>query len=218
MDTLTPSRKRPASSPLNAEARQPIARVGSISPPRVGNISPPRASRSAPLPLPSQKSLKLGMVIIVVPSILVIWFYNHVIGHKYASSKCYLESVPDCIRSNLRGSKVKIFLKGACPQTPLVGTHIYMCMSVLSHTTVILLPSCSPPPPNSKSCMKPWLYALSKVRLFVIVILCTDAAYRFYWSHNDDLSSKRRGTFDRKSKTKRRHERLVRVSTAWLSD
>ena len=35
MDTPTTSRKRPASSPLNAEARQPPASVGSISPPRV---------------------------------------------------------------------------------------------------------------------------------------------------------------------------------------
>ena len=38
---------------------------------------------------------------------------------------------------------------------PLVGTHDYVCMSMLSHATIILLPSCSPPP-NSKSCMKPW--------------------------------------------------------------
>ena len=34
MDTPATSRKRPASSPLNAEARQPTASVGSISPPR----------------------------------------------------------------------------------------------------------------------------------------------------------------------------------------
>ena len=47
---------------------------------------------------------------------------------------------PDCVRSNLR---VKIFLGGgACPQTPLVGMHTYMCMSVLSHATIILLPLC----------------------------------------------------------------------------
>ena len=32
------------------------------------------------------------------------------------------------------------------PQTPLVGTHAYVCMSVLSHATIILLPSCSPLP------------------------------------------------------------------------
>ena len=31
--------------------------------------------------------------------------------------------VPDCVRSNLRGSKFKIFLGG--PQTPLVATHAY---------------------------------------------------------------------------------------------
>ena len=40
--------------------------------------------------------------------------------------------VPDCVRSNLRGSKFKIFLGGK----PLVGTH----------TTIILLSSCPPPP------------------------------------------------------------------------
>ena len=55
--------------------------------------------------------------------------------------------VPDCVRSYLRGSKFKVFLGGACPQTPIVGTHTYACVSVLSHTTIILLPSCSPPPP-----------------------------------------------------------------------
>ena len=42
MDTPATLRKRPASSPLNAEARQPPASVGSISPPRV--------LRSAPTP------------------------------------------------------------------------------------------------------------------------------------------------------------------------
>ena len=38
--------------------------------------------------------------------------------------------VSDCIRSNLRGSKFKIFLGGggACPQTPLVGMHAHTCM------------------------------------------------------------------------------------------
>ena len=35
MDMPTTSRKHPASSPLNPEAQQPIAHVGSISPPRV---------------------------------------------------------------------------------------------------------------------------------------------------------------------------------------
>ena len=53
--------------------------------------------------------------------------------------------VPDCIRSNLRGSKFKIFLGGACPQTSLVGTHAYLRVSVLSDTTIILLPSCFSP-------------------------------------------------------------------------
>ena len=34
---------------------------------------------------------------------------------------------------------------GKCPQTPLVGTHTYARVSVLSHAIIILLPSCSPP-------------------------------------------------------------------------
>ena len=42
--------------------------------------------------------------------------------------------VPDC---NPRGSKFKIFLwgrgLGACPQTPLVGTHTHACVSVCEH-------------------------------------------------------------------------------------
>ena len=49
MDTPATSRKRPASSPLNAEAHQPTVSVGSIS--------PPRASRSAPTLLHSQVSV-----------------------------------------------------------------------------------------------------------------------------------------------------------------
>ena len=39
-----------------------------------------------------------------------------------------------------------------------------------------------------------------------------DAAYRFYRSRAEDLSIKRRGKSESKNKTKRRHERLVRVS------
>ena len=59
--------------------------------------------------------------------------------------------VPDSVRNNQRGSKFKTFLGGggvACPQTPLVGTHAYARVSVLSHATIILLPSCFPPPPT----------------------------------------------------------------------
>ena len=62
--------------------------------------------------------------------------------------------VPDCVR---RGSKFKVFLGGgACPQTPLVGTHAYACISMLTHATIILLCTILFSPPNSKSCMKPW--------------------------------------------------------------
>ena len=60
--------------------------------------------------------------------------------------------VPDCVTSNLRGSKFQIFWGGGgggggvSLQTPLVGMHTYACVSVLSHATIILLPSCSSPP------------------------------------------------------------------------
>ena len=36
------------------------------------------------------------------------------------------------------------------PPDPLVGTHAYMCMSVLSHAIIILLSPRSPPPPQLK--------------------------------------------------------------------
>ena len=48
------------------------------------------------------------------------------------------------------------FSWGAFPQIPVVGTHTYVCVSVLSRATIILLPPCFTPP-NSKSCMKPWV-------------------------------------------------------------
>ena len=48
MDTPATSRKHPASSALNAEAHQPTASVGSISPPRV--------LRSAPAPPPPHRN------------------------------------------------------------------------------------------------------------------------------------------------------------------
>ena len=54
MDTPATSRKRPASSSINAEARHLTANVGSISPPRVLRSATPRASGSSP---PSLKLL-----------------------------------------------------------------------------------------------------------------------------------------------------------------
>ena len=72
---------------------------------------------------PSPEILKLSMVINVLSQVL----NNNL--------------VPDCVRSNLRGSKFKIFLGGTCHHTPLVGTHLHVR---------------SPPPPKSKFCMKPW--------------------------------------------------------------
>ena len=50
MDMPTPSQKRPASLPLNVEAHQPIARVGSISLPRVLRLAPtpPQKKKNVP--------------------------------------------------------------------------------------------------------------------------------------------------------------------------
>ena len=83
-----------------------------------GGIPPP--SRN----FPSPEIMKLGMVIIVLSQVL----NNNL--------------VPDCVRSNLRGSKFKTFPGGACPQTPLVGTQAF-------HT---LLSPCyhAVPPPHLK--------------------------------------------------------------------
>ena len=89
-------------------------------------------------PLP--EILKLSMVIFVLSQVL----NNNL--------------VPDCVRSNLRGSKFKIFLGGACPKTPLVGMHTYAGMSMFLHTTIILLHTILFPPPtqnplwNSAAC------------------------------------------------------------------
>lgn len=40
-----------------------------------------------------------------------------------------------------------------------------------------------------------------------------DAAYRFYRSRCEEESAKRRGKLQEKNKQKRKHERIVRVST-----
>ena len=70
-------------------------------------------------PPPPQEILKLSMDIIVLSQVLD----NNL--------------VPDCVRSNLRGSK---FLGGLAPSPP----RRHACLH--RHTTIILLPSCSPPP------------------------------------------------------------------------
>ena len=73
-----------------------------------GRVSYRRGRGDWSPPPPHQKYLKLSMVIIVLSLVL----NNNL--------------VPDFVRSNLRGSKFNIFLEGgACPQTPLVGTHAY---------------------------------------------------------------------------------------------
>ena len=92
------------------------------------NSPPPPSSHNFPPP----EILKLSLVITVLSQVL----NNNL--------------VPDCVISNLRGSTIKICSGGACPQTPLVGTHAYTCVSVLSHTTIIMLLLCFPPPPQLK--------------------------------------------------------------------
>ena len=51
------------------------------------------------------------------------------------------------------------------PQTPLVGTHTYACVSMLLHATIILFP------PNSKSCMKTWLGRLLMWAVLEVIYL-----------------------------------------------
>ena len=97
------------------------------------------------LEFPPQEILKLSMGIIVSSQVL------------------NSNLAPDCVRSNLRGSKFKIFL-GVCPQIPLVGTYTYACVNMLSHATIILLPFCFSPP-NSKSYMHYWCGAQSNYKI-----------------------------------------------------
>ena len=54
----------------------------------------------------------------------------------------------------------------ACPQTPLVGTHTYACVSVLLHATIILLASCYYPVPPPQ--LKILYETLPAVRLLVV--------------------------------------------------
>ena len=68
----------------------------------------------------------------------------HVTGHKYVSSKCFFgKFVPDCVRSNLRGSKFKIFL-GGMPPDP--HTHMRALLSSYYHHV--------PPPTQKKKTLK----------------------------------------------------------------
>ena len=63
--------------------------------------------------------------------------------------------VSDCVRSNLRGSKFKIFLG---KHDPLASRHGQLRVRERTfaryyHPAAILSPPPPPPPPNSKSCM-----------------------------------------------------------------
>ena len=62
--------------------------------------------------------------------------------------------VLDCVRSNLRGSKFKIFLGGKPPDPPGRHTCLHVHERAFTHyyhpATILF-----PPSPNSKSCMKP---------------------------------------------------------------
>ena len=70
------------------------------------------------------------------------WVWLLLFCHKYWTTILSQIAIWEDLNQNFPG--------GACPQTPLVGTHTYMYMSVLLHATIILHP-----PPTSKSCMKP---------------------------------------------------------------
>ena len=59
--------------------------------------------------------------------------------------------VPDCTRSNLRGSKFNIFLGEHAPDPTSRHTRLGVPFTCYYHPATIL----SPPPPNSKFCMKP---------------------------------------------------------------
>ena len=58
---------------------------------------------------------------------------------------------PDCTRSNLRGSKFNIFLGEHAPDPTSRHTRLGVPFTCYYHPATIL----SPPPPNSKFCMKP---------------------------------------------------------------
>ena len=69
MDTPATSQKRPASSPLNAEACQPPASIRSISLPHVLRSATPRASHSAPTPPPNLKYLPMPLNTYIVTTL-----------------------------------------------------------------------------------------------------------------------------------------------------
>ena len=71
MDTPTPSQKCPASPPLNTEARQPVARVGSISPPRVLHSAPTHPPPQRKKMSPRHYSLGDKNTIVTQPSTYV---------------------------------------------------------------------------------------------------------------------------------------------------
>ena len=84
--------------------------------------------------------------------------YSYYISYLHVTklSRCHQnvwKSVPDCIRRNLRGCKFNLFLGGEVGK----GGHAPDPCSRyahVSHTTIVLLPSCFPL--HLKTCMKPW--------------------------------------------------------------
>ena len=91
------------------------------------NFPPSSHNFPPPPPPPPPEILKLSMVIMVLSQVL----NNNL--------------VPDCVRSNLKRSKFKIFSGeggGACPQTPLVGMHMFCALLSPCHH-----PASPPPPP-----------------------------------------------------------------------
>ena len=80
------------------------------------------------LEFPPQEILKLSMVIVVLSQVLS----NNLI--------------PDYVRSNLRGSKFKIFLGGGDMSPDPLSRHTCLCVLSVLFATIDLLPSCSPLP------------------------------------------------------------------------
>ena len=88
-----------------------------------------------PPPPPPPRNLELSMVTIVLSQVL----NNNL--------------VPDCVSSNLRGSKFNIFVGGMPPDPPKRHARLRMRTLLSSRYTILYHPV--PLPPNSKSCMKP---------------------------------------------------------------
>ena len=109
-------------------------------------------------------------------------YYCFVTGIKQQSCPRLRQKQSERIDLNSKFSSV------ACPQTPVVGTHTYVCVSVLSRTTIILLPPCFTPP-NSKSCMKPWVCSSLIIKTTPLFCSPSEGTQLVPWSCTTRVSS-----------------------------